>query len=81
MTMTSHDCCILPEQLNCQPARERVSIGKGAVARAGAKQNMVFPEKIRVTMTPTIFRANHNPPFDFIFAKESLQLLLGSASL
>lgn len=81
MTMTSHDCCMLLQQLNCQPVTENVCIGNGAVARAGAKQNMVFPEKIRVTVTPTTFGANHNLSFDFIFPKELIQLLLVSVSL
>lgn len=49
MTVTSHDHCILPEQLNCQPVRERVSTGNGAVTRAGAKQNLVLPKKIKMT--------------------------------
>lgn len=38
--LTSCDCCVLPGEGSCQAGREHMSVGNGAVTKAGAEQDM-----------------------------------------
>lgn len=66
--LTFCDCCVLPEQGSCQPGREHVTVGNGAVTKAGAEHNM--DKSYRDT--------SQHQGSDFIFHLELLQLLLVS---
>lgn len=68
--LTSCDCCVLPEQGSCQPGRECVSGGNGAVTRAGAEHN--------VDKGDHDTSQHQGSSFDFVFPLELLQLLLAS---
>lgn len=66
--LTSRDCCVLPEQRSCQPGTEHVSVGNGAVTRAGAEDSMDKSERDT--------SQHQGSSFDYIFPLELLQLLL-----
>lgn len=66
--LTSRDCCVLPEQRSCQPGTEHVSVGNGAVTRAGAEDSMDKSEHDT--------SQHQGSSFDYIFPLELLQLLL-----
>lgn len=68
--LTFCDCCLLPEQGSCQPGREHVSVGNGAVTTAGAEHD--------TDKSGCDTSQHQGSSFDFIFPLELLQLLLVS---